>query len=189
MIFGYLIAVAVGLFMDLIFNRRPAVLREAYSGCAESNGLDAPAPGNPAYLKEKILQAAGHAAGDFFDIGRFLIMGAFIAGIAQTLVPRQAFVGVADTPLLSIPVMMILAMLLNLCSEADAFIAASFRSTSLSISAQLAFMVLGPMLDIKLLLMYQKLFRRHAIVILASLVFVVAFLAMVVFEFFIGSTF
>jgi uncharacterized membrane protein YraQ (UPF0718 family) len=76
--------------------------------------------------------------------------------------------------------MMLMAVGLNLCSEADAFVAASFRSTPVPLSAQLAFMILGPMLDIKLILMYLNIFRIRAIVTLAALVFSVVFFSMVI---------
>jgi uncharacterized membrane protein YraQ (UPF0718 family) len=63
--------------------------------------------------------------------------------------------------------MMLLAVLLSICSEADAFVAASFRS-SLPLSAQMAFMVLGPMLDLKLIFMYLGVFKKRAIVLVAG---------------------
>ena len=116
---------------------------------------------------------------DFFDIGRFLVIGAFFAAVVQTLVPRQVFAALTDPPALSILIMMVLAIVLNLCSEADAFVAASFRSTPVPLPAQLAFMILGPMLDIKLIIMYFNVFRIRAIVTLAALVFSMVFLSMV----------
>jgi len=116
-------------------------------------------------------QAVRHAAEDFFDIGWFLIVGGFIAAVLQTLIPRQLFAAMQATPAFSILLMMILAVVLNLCSEADAFVAASFRSSLVPVSAQLAFMVLGPMLDIKLIVMYLKVFRVRAIAALAVLTF------------------
>ncbi len=61
--------------------------------------------------------------------------------------------------------MMFLAVLMCLCSEADAFVAASF--TKMHLSAKLAFLVLGPMLDLKLLLMYTRVFRLRLIVTIA----------------------
>jgi hypothetical protein len=67
--------------------------------------------------------------------------------------------------------MIVLAVLLNLCSEADAFIAASFRGL-MPPSAQMAFLLTGPMFDLKLLLMYQSVFTRRAIVVLASLILI-----------------
>jgi len=56
---------------------------------------------------------------------------------------------------------MLLAILLCLCSEADAFVAASF--ISLRPSAKLAFLVLGPMLDLKLYMMYTRVFKPRLI--------------------------
>ena len=67
-------------------------------------------------------------------------------------------------------VMMFLAIALNLCSEADAFIAAAFRGV-MPRSAQMAFMVLGPMLDLKLILMYFTVFRIRVILVTCSAVF------------------
>ena len=65
-------------------------------------------------------------------------------------------------PALSILAMMVMAVAMCLCSEADAFVAASF--TTLAPSAKVAFLVLGPMFDLKLLLMFTRVFRRRLIV-------------------------
>jgi uncharacterized membrane protein YraQ (UPF0718 family) len=65
---------------------------------------------------------------------------------------------VAETPVLGIAAMMALAALLSLCSESDAFVAASF--TPFGPSAQLAFLVFGPMVDLKLATLYAGTFRR-----------------------------
>jgi uncharacterized membrane protein YraQ (UPF0718 family) len=178
LIFGYFIAAAIGLLMDLIFTRAKAVRSEVLSDKDHANAADLSEPGNPATLGEKIALAVGHAANDFFDIGRFLVIGAFFAGLLQTLIPRQAFAMVVHTPALSIVIMMIMAVVLNLCSEADAFVAASFRSSLIPLPAQMAFMILGPMLDIKLILMYLKLFRLRAIVVLATLTVLGVFFSM-----------
>jgi uncharacterized membrane protein YraQ (UPF0718 family) len=180
MLFGYCIAVGVGLLMGLLFSKTKAVHGTISSEPDRTPAPKIPAIGTPAAWPEKIGLAVNHAAGDFLDIGRFLIIGAFCAAVVQTLVPRQVIVAVMDTPGLSILIMMLLAVLLNLCSEADAFIAASFRSSQVPPAAQMAFMVLGPMLDIKLILMYLKVFRVPAIAVLASLTFLGVFLSMVV---------
>jgi uncharacterized membrane protein YraQ (UPF0718 family) len=182
MIFGYLIAVAVGLFMDLVFTKAKAVRSEVYSFQNHLNTATISGHGSPAVLGAKLGLAVSHAANDFFDIGRFLVIGAFFAGVLQTLVPRQAFAVVVDTPALSILIMMMMAVVLNLCSEADAFVAASFRSSLVPLSAQLAFMILGPMLDIKLILMYLKVFRIRAIAALTAFTFVAVFFSMIFVE-------
>ena len=77
-------------------------------------------------------------------------------------------------PVISILAMMFLAIALNLCSEADAFIAAAFRNL-VPMAGQLAFMLLGPMFDLKLLLMYQSIFTRKAIVVLSVLILLTVF--------------
>ena len=107
------------------------------------------------------------------------MFGAFIAACLQSVIPRRDFAIIGDSPIISIIAMMVLAIILNLCSEADAFVAASFRAT-IPLVAQMAFMVLGPMLDIKLVLMYFRIFRKRFILVLSCMTFVIVFLSMVV---------
>jgi uncharacterized membrane protein YraQ (UPF0718 family) len=180
MILGYIIAVAIGLLMSLFFSKIKAVRNEVFSDQNPMNCGTHCDHRTAAALGEKINLAVSHAADDFFDIGRFLVIGAFFAAVLQTLVPRQVFAALTDTPVLSILIMMVMAILLNLCSEADAFVAASFRSTPVPLPAQLAFMILGPMLDIKLIFMYFDVFRIQAIVTLTALVFSLVFLSMAI---------
>jgi hypothetical protein len=120
---------------------------------------------------DKAGAAFTHAMDDFLAVGHYLVIGAFIAALAQTYIDRSSFLSLTAVPVLSVVLMMALAVLLNLCSEADAFIAASFRGL-MPIPAQMAFLLTGPMLDLKLLLMYQSVFKRRAIVVLASLILV-----------------
>ena len=70
------------------------------------------------------------------------------------------------------------AVVLNLCSEADAFVAASFMS--FSAASKLAFLILGPMFDIKLLVMYTLVFRRRLIRRLVTAIVLVVFAVMTV---------
>jgi uncharacterized membrane protein YraQ (UPF0718 family) len=118
---------------------------------------------------DKAGAAFTHAMDDFMAVAHYLVIGAFIAALAQTHIDRSSFLSLTAAPALSVALMMALAILLNLCSEADAFIAASFRGL-MTIPAQMAFLLTGPMLDLKLLLMYQSVFTRRVIVVLASLI-------------------
>ncbi|MGD9212258.1 MAG: permease [Desulfobacteraceae bacterium] len=120
----------------------------------------------------KIGAAFQHAVDDFLAVGHYLVIGAFIAALAQTHVERSSFLNIVQEPITSIGLMMGLAILLNLCSEADAFIAASLRGL-MPLSGQMAFMLTGPMFDLKLLLMYQNVFKKKAIFYLAGLIIVV----------------
>jgi uncharacterized membrane protein YraQ (UPF0718 family) len=126
-------------------------------------------PSTPVGWADKAGAAFSHAMDDFLAVGHYLVIGAFIAALAQTYIGRSSVLDLSAIPLLSVGLMTALAILLNLCSEADAFIAASFQGL-VPVSAQIAFLLTGPMLDLKLLLMYQSLFKRRAIVVLASLI-------------------
>ena len=200
LILGYAIAVTIGLLMGRLFSKETAIKAEIATageplcacGCTHPVGeLSAPAGGHlpsqpagqdikPACLCtghatdtdsffSKVGRAFRHAADDFLEVGHYLVIGAFIAALAQTYIERSFFLNMAGTPAFSVLLMMSLAFSLNLCSEADAFIASSFRAL-MPLSAQMAFMLTGPMLDLKLLLMYQSVFQSRAIVMLAALI-------------------
>lgn len=116
----------------------------------------------------RICDAALH---DFIDIMVFLILGAVLAaGVRQILTHQEIEDWSVRTPGLAILIMMFLAILICLCSEADAFIAASF--VALPPSAKAAFLVLGPMLDMKLFLMYMQIFKPRLIWTIISCVFI-----------------
>jgi uncharacterized protein len=100
----------------------------------------------------------GHLSADFVFMGRFLVIGALVAAALQTFVPQSIVGGVARTPVVNILAMMVLAFVLSLCSESDAFVAASF--VQFGVGAQLAFLVFGPMVDTKLGILYGATFRQ-----------------------------
>jgi uncharacterized membrane protein YraQ (UPF0718 family) len=165
---GYGIAVTTALIMGRLFPDRGALVeaRSTRDGHACGCGCghdDHPHSHTP---RQRLLNVFRHASDDFVDVGQFLVMGAFVAALFQTIIPRGGFASLAATPGLAVAVMMGLAVLLNICSEADAFIAASFRNI-MPFSAQMAFMLLGPMLDLKLVFMFTTVFRRKAIAVLA----------------------
>jgi hypothetical protein len=99
-----------------------------------------------------------HLTGDVLFMGRYLVIGAAIAAAVQTLVPQTVLEGVASLPVLSIVAMMVLAFVMSLCSESDAFVAASF--VPFGPGPQLAFLVTGPMIDAKLSALYVGTFGR-----------------------------
>jgi uncharacterized protein len=85
---------------------------------------------------------------DFLQAGGFLVIGAAAAATMQTLLPRRFVESIAQPGWLSVLVLAVLAVVLALCSEADAFVAAGLKEFSLT--ARLAFLVVGPMVDLKL---------------------------------------
>lgn len=86
---------------------------------------------------------------DFLQTGGFLVIGAAAAATMQTLLPSAWVDSVAGSMVLSVLVMALLAILLSLCSQADAFVAVGLSQFSLT--ARLVFLVVGPMADLKLI--------------------------------------
>jgi hypothetical protein len=172
---GYGIAVAIGMLMGRLFTSSGAIKDNgaALENNASSCGFYHHSHEHTHATSDSWVGKAGaaftHAMDDFLAVGHYLVIGAFIAALAQTYIDRSSFLSLTAVPALSVVVMMALAVLLNLCSEADAFIAASFQGL-MSVPAQMAFLLTGPMFDLKLLLMYQSVFKRRAIVVLASLI-------------------
>jgi uncharacterized protein len=119
-----------------------------------------------------LLATAQH---DLLHAGGFLIVGAATAATLQTVVPRGVLDAVAGAGPLALLAMGGLAVVMAICSEADAFVAASL--TQFSLSARLAFMVVGPMVDVKLVALQAGTFGRRFALRFAPLTLVVALLA------------
>jgi len=109
---------------------------------------------------------------DLWDAGGWLVVGAAAAATLQVLVPRSLLLAVADHPALSVLALGGLAVGLAICSEADAFVAASLREFSLT--ARLVFLVVGPAVDVKLIAMQSGMFGRRFAARFAPLTFAVA---------------
>lgn len=118
-----------------------------------------------------------HLGAEFVSMLKFMTIGAGIAAAVQTFVPQNAIGAVSSMTLLAIPAMMLFAYLLSLCSESDAILIASF--TQFSPVAQLAFLVFGPMLDLKLTALYVGAFgARLARALALALILVVLILCL-----------
>lgn len=114
-------------------------------------------------IPKRIYLALVHAIDEFFDTGRYLVFGTLIASAMQIYVPTRILTSIGHSPLTTILVMMLMAFILSLCSEADAFIGASLLST-FGVAPVLAFLLIGPMVDNKNLMMMLKAFKTQFIV-------------------------
>jgi len=108
-----------------------------------------------------------HAGSEFFEMGKYLMIGALLTAAIQTAVPRASLAEIGQHEAFSYFFMMAFAYVLSLCSTADAFVASSFAGTFTS-GSLLAFLVLGPMLDFKTSLMLLAVFKRRFVLQLAS---------------------
>lgn len=143
---GLVAAVAVGW---VVANKSKAELLRPRPGDAEHHHHDDGSRSGAFFA---------HLSGDFLFMGRYLILGAVVAAALQTFVPQSVIGSVAGTPVVDLLAMMALAFVLSLCSESDAFVAASF--VQFGPGAQLAFLVFGPMVDTKLGFLYTATFTR-----------------------------
>lgn len=124
-----------------------------------------PADGN---WRSKLAGVPQHAVQDLWDMGKYLLIGAFLTAAVQSLVSRDTFAAIAGHDLISHLFMMGFAFLLSLCSTTDAFVAASFDHL-FPPGALLSFLVFGPMMDLKGALMMLSTFRTRFVIHFALL--------------------
>ncbi|WP_454116034.1 permease [Microbacterium aurum] len=105
-----------------------------------------------------------------------LVIGSALAGAVQVLVPRDALLAIGSNPALSIIAMIALAMIVSICSNVDAFFALSFAST-FTPGSIVAFLLVGPLVDVKMLALLRTTFRTR---VLAGVVVIVVLFAIAV---------
>lgn len=123
-----------------------------------------------------------HVSSELNEVGKFIIVGAFLSALMQTVIPRKYILSIGNHKILSILVMIFLAYLMCVCSETDAFIARTFvgQFTSGSI---IAFLICGPMIDIKNTLMLSEAFNYKFIFKLTCIIMTVCFIIGIIFNF------
>lgn len=131
----------------------------------------------PKTWKQRLWSISEVTLHDFIDITCYLIIGATLAATLQTFRLLELAPGLTANAAVSVLLMMVVAIALCLCSEADAFVAANMPiPVEIALSSKLAFLLLGPMLDIKLYFMYTRVFRARLIWTIISSVVVLVFL-------------
>ncbi|MEI4827888.1 MULTISPECIES: permease [Bacillus] len=161
-IVAIIVAVIVGLVLSFMFKDHQ--LRNTNFPVVDHN--------RP--FRQKFWDVCTHAVEEFFSMGKFLIIGALIAASVQTFVKTSTLLAIGQGPYSSPIVMMGLAFILSLCSEADAFIASSFQST-FATPALVAFLVYGPMVDIKNMIMMLANFKTRFVIVVIVLITVVVY--------------
>jgi len=163
---GYFVAVLVGF----------AVLNLPLASVLRRNilaGLEHPPHDHhhaPAPFGQRLVGAMNAGVRDFLDVMVYFILGVAVASVFGTAVNQEIFLPLALNDWLAVPSMMTLAGILSLCSSSDAFIAATF--VAFPAVAKLAFLVFGPMMDLKLLFIYSAVFTKRFVFGLAIGLFV-----------------
>ncbi len=129
-------------------------------------------------FKSKLRMLVLHSGIEFFKLSKYVILGAFITSLFQILAERNSLSGISVKPMLVLLVMTLTSMLMSVCSTSNAFMAKSF-SYSFPLYSVIYYMVIGPMLDIKNILMLSGSYKMK---FLAGLVFVILAVGIFVFS-------
>jgi uncharacterized membrane protein YraQ (UPF0718 family) len=186
-VFTIVIAFGVGLVFSVQPNLARIIVprslmpvmggKDVASGEGSVKGSPSPlhTPPATASFSVRLQNAFGVAADEFFDMGRFLIIGTLIATTLQTFIPQSALISIGRGQVSSVIALQLLAFVLSVCSTVDAFLALSFVNT-FTTGAVIAFLVFGPMIDIKSTMMYWSVFRPRVVIYMALLTFLAALL-------------
>ena len=132
----------------------------------KSGVLGTPPPPRAEPSRPSLKTVLEHSTREFLNLAVLLILGSLIAATVQTLLPRSWLLAVGGAPTLSILSLMLMAVVISVCSSVDAFLALGFAA-QITPGALLAFLVLGPVVDLKLLGLFGVIMRPKAIAITA----------------------
>jgi uncharacterized protein len=116
-------------------------------------------------LSEKLNSVLDNIIQELRELGGVMVLGSAIAAATQVLAPRELILSLGAGPISSILAMLVLAVIVSICSTVDSFFALSFASTFTS-GSLLAFLVFGPMIDIKGIGLMLSIFKPKALIYL-----------------------
>lgn len=149
---GYVLAVIIGIIMS--FSKKDEIIIDdslnrykCNCGCMDPN------------MERGIKGFLYQVGKEFYEIGKYFIIGSLLATIMQCFIPREVMSNFSNNKVIAVIAMLLLTYVLSLCSEADAFVASSFSGT-FPTGAITGFLLLGPMLDLKNNIMLFSMFKK-----------------------------
>ena len=167
-IFGIVIALIIGTIMGIIYNKKEVIrnsILEEDECCHHS--------------EKGIKHVFIHAAIDLFEVVKYLMFGALLASIIQVLLPRSVLLVFNNNQVLSVIVLMLFAYLISLCSTSDSFVGRSLLNSFGKVSI-LAYLLLGPMIDIKNTIVLYGNYKKSFVNTLILLIFITIFICSLV---------
>ncbi len=177
LILGIIVSLLIGIIMGIIFGTKE-VLNGKDEECTCNHCHSKENHNHKRSIKNNILSIIKHTGVDLFDVVKFLMFGAFIASLVQTLLPRNILSFFNNNEILSIIVLLLFAYLISLCSTSDSFVGKSLLS-SFSKSSIVAYLLLGPMIDIKNTIVLLGNYKKSFVFTLITLIFLITFIASV----------
>ncbi len=189
LVLGYLVAVSVAFVVHNLPQNRIAQEGNAVASRRRTGLSIAGTPGSAepqdfatiaaaASPLRKVFLSIQSATADFLDVAFYFVIGVGVTSAFAAGVNREALAPIAESPVTSIVVLMGVAALLALCSTTDAFVAA-IQFSQFSPAANLAFLLFGPVFDLKLFWLYGLVFKRKFVLVLGLGLFIlIAILSM-----------
>lgn len=175
---GILISLVIGIILGILFNKKDVIINNEDSDeccCHEHDECDCDCEEHKNYF----LSIINHTALDLFEVVKYLMFGALIASIIQVALPRNILVMFNNNHILSVIALMLFAYLVSLCSTSDSFVGKSLLS-SFSKSSIIAYLLLGPMIDIKNTIVLFGNYKKSFVFSLISLIFICIFIVSMV---------
>lgn len=169
LLFGIIIALLVGIIMGILFGKKEVITNDIVEDChCECHH-------KKHSFKNDTLSICKHTAYDLFEVAKFLMLGALLASLVQVLLPRNILIIFNNNQVLSIVVLMLFAYLISLCSTSDSFVGKSLLST-FNESSIIAYLLLGPMIDIKNTIVLLGNYKKSFVITLITLIFLIVFI-------------
>lgn len=166
-ILGLLIAGVMG-FSIYILEKRQVIDSSKVSG----EGVYIDPSEDIIYLKgnlERVEAILKHIRNEFFKLCQYVVVGAMFASVFQTLVPKDMIFGLSSSAFTATLILIFLSVFISVCSTSNAFIARSFYNY-FPLNSVMAFIVVGPLIEITNLFMLSGIFRKKYVVRYTALI-------------------
>lgn len=173
LLFGVIVALVIGIIMGIVFGKKDVIVNNI-DECDNCHHHE-----HKHTLKNDLLSIIKHTAIDAFEVVKYLMFGALIASLVQVLLPRDMLMMFNNNQVLSIFVLMMFAYLISLCSTSDSFVGKSLLS-SFSKTSIMAYLLLGPMIDIKNTFVLLGNYKKSFVITLITLIFIIIFICSLV---------
>ena len=188
-VLGILVSLIIGILMGIIFHKEDVLIEKEECNCSpedeqieeEFKELKKYTVQNRRFIVhfKSIIKDIGD---EFFDVVKYLIFGAVLASVIQVILPRNAIELFSNQPVLSILILMIFAYGISLCSTSDSFVGKSLLS-SFGETGVIAYLLLGPMIDIKNTVVLLGNYHKKFVFVLIGLIFITIFIISLVVSF------
>ena len=178
---GIWIAMFVGIILSLFFNNKDVLLEnnEENEHCHHHNchhHLENTKKINNFF--SMVVDILEHTIKDFLSVFIYLIIGTMLASVVQVALPQNIWDFFGQNNIISILILMTFAYLISLCSTSDSFLGKSLLA-NFSEQSVLAFLILGPMIDIKNTIVLFGNYKKKFVLSLIGIIFFFVFVYVV----------